>query len=508
VRRYAKEKAEMLDVIADLDLHHCLAQFASAFDGVRPAVAKGGAIEIKGAVNPFIRLSKGERAVPIDILIGEEKQAIIISGPNADGKTVALKTTGLLLAMSSAGMFIPAKATPRVCLFPGIYAVMGDEQDISMELSTFTAHVEAIKSVYEHALGGELVLIDEIGGGTEPQEASALAMGIIDAFVEKGCKVMVTTHLNLLKAYGATHSFALNAATDFDSRTMKPLYRLVYGAAGVSNALQVAQMSGMPQEIIDKSAHYLGKQEYVLNDLVRGLETETKAAQEEKRKAAAYREEMHKRLETIRAKRDEYIARAEERCREKVAALEAQIDEITKEMAKKDREALRAAREKAAALRSTVIPEKKAVHHQGEIHAGDYVRVRTIGKEGYVAQIDGQKGMAEIVIGNMRMRIKKDYVDLISRQTEHKQAPVEVNVSEIEIPEINVRGLRVDEALSEVDRFVDRAIVHGMQSVRILHGIGTGRLMRAIREHLSEAGHIKDIKKDEKNSGITIVELL
>ena len=200
-----------------------------------------------------------------------------------------------------------------------------------MELSTFTAHVEAIKSVYERALGGELVLIDEIGGGTEPQEASALAMGIIDAFVEKGCKVMVTTHLNLLKAYGASQPFALNAATDFDSRTMKPLYRLVYGAAGVSNALKVAQMSGMPQEIIDKSANYLGKQEYVLNDLVRGLETETKAAQEEKRKAAAYREEMHKRLETIRAKRDEYIARAEERCREKVAALEAQIDEITKE---------------------------------------------------------------------------------------------------------------------------------------------------------------------------------
>jgi len=474
---------------------------------VRPAVAAGGAIEIKGAVNPFIKLSKGERAVPIDIIMGEDRQAIIISGPNADGKTVALKTTGLLIAMAAAGMYIPAKATPRVCLFPGIYAVMGDEQDISMELSTFTAHVEAIKGVYEHSGGGELVLIDEIGGGTEPQEASALSMGIIDAFVEKGCKVMVTTHLNLLKAYGATRPFAINAATDFDSRTMRPLYRLVYGAAGVSNAIKVAEMSGLPREIIDKSAGYLGKQEYVLNDLIRGLEAETKAAREERRKADAYREEMRKRLETVRLRRDEYIARTEERCRAMVATLETQLDEISREMAKKDREALRGAREKASALKSRLTTrEKKAP--AGEIHAGDHVRVRTIGKEGYVAEIDGQKGMAEIVVGNMRMRIKKDYVDLVSRPAEEKRASVEVNVGEIDVPEINVRGLRVDEALSEVDRFVDRAIVHGAPSVRILHGIGTGRLMRAIREHLSDAGHIKEIKYDEKNSGVTIVELL
>ncbi len=506
VRRSAEELEGMLGVVADLDLHHCLAVFAAAFDCVRPAVAAGGAIEIRGAVNPFIRLSKGERAVPIDILVGEDKQAIIISGPNADGKTVALKTTGLLLAMATAGMYIPAKATPRVCLFPGIYAIMGDEQDISMELSTFTAHVEAIKGVYGHSRGGELVLIDEIGGGTEPQEASALSMGIIDAFVEKGCKVMVTTHLNLLKAYGATRPFAINAATDFDARTTQPLYRLVYGAAGVSNALKVAQMSGLPQEIVDKSAGYLGKQEYVLNDLIRGLEAETKAAQEERRKAAAYREEMRKRLEAVRAKRDEYIARTEERCRAMLATLETQLDEISREMARKDREALRSAREKASALRSRLMPEKKAPAR--EIGVGDYVRVRTIGKEGYVAEIDGPKGMAEIVVGNMRMRIKRDYVDLVSRPAAEKKPPVEVNVGEIDVPEINVRGLRVDEALSEVDRFVDRAIVHGTPSVRILHGIGTGRLMRAIREHLSEAGHIKDIKKDERNSGVTIVELL
>jgi DNA mismatch repair protein MutS2 len=506
VRPYAPEIKATLSLIADLDLHHSLALFASAFNCVRPRIEAGGSIEIRGAVNPFIMLSKGEKAVPIDIVIGEEKQATIISGPNADGKTVALKTTGLLLLMASTGMFIPARATPRVSLFPHIYAVMGDEQDISMELSTFTAHVEAIKNVYEHSSGGELVLIDEIGGGTEPQEASALAMGIVDAFVEKGCKIVVTTHLNLLKAYGSARPFALNVATDFDSHTMKPLYTLLYGVAGVSNALKVAETCGMPREIVEKSSSYLGKQEYVLNDLIRDLESEKKAAEAERTKAALYREEMRQRLGALKEKRDAYLFEAEERCRKLVTDLEAELDEIRKGLAAKDRESLRKAREKVSEVKRRVVPERKAV--LAEIAVGDYVRVRTIGKEGYVAVLDRQKGMAEIVIGNMRMRTGLDYVERASGRAEAKEKRVEVNVTDIAVPEINVRGLRVEDALEEVDRFVDRAIVHGTPRLKILHGIGTGRLMQAIRAHLSEAGHIKDVIKDERNSGVTIVELL
>ncbi|MGD0228942.1 MAG: Smr/MutS family protein [Syntrophorhabdales bacterium] len=506
VRRYASDLAGNVAIIADLDFHHALALFASAFGCVRPQVDSAGSIEIRGAVNPFILLSKGERAVPIDILIGEERKATIISGPNADGKTVALKTAGLLLMMASAGMFIPARETPRVPVFPRIYAVMGDEQDISMELSTFTAHVDAIRNVYDHSTGGELVLIDEIGGGTEPQEASALSMGIIDAFVEKGCRIIVTTHLNLLKAYGFTHPFAMNVATDFDNRTMKPLYTLLYGLAGVSNAIKVAEASGMPRAIVEKSVSYLGKQEYVLNDLITGLETEKKAAAEERKAARLYREEMAKRLATLKEKRDGFLKGAEERCQGKVTALEAELEEIRKEIAARDRESLRKARERVSVVKSRFAPERKA--EQGEIHVGDYVRVRTIGKEGYVAGIDGQKGMAEIVIGNMRMRIRNDYIEKVKRRPEARENRVEVNVADIAVPEINVRGLRVEEALDEIDRFVDRAIVHGTPQLKILHGIGTGRLMHAIRDHLSEAGHVKELKKDEKNSGVTIVELL
>jgi DNA mismatch repair protein MutS2 len=505
IRQYAKDIELNLSLVADLDFYHSLATLASKFNCVRPKVSGNGSIEINGAVNPFIVISKGDRAVPIDIAIGSEKKATIISGPNADGKTVALKTTGLLLLMASTGLFVPAKETPHVPIFPRVFAVMGDEQDIAMELSTFTAHIEAIKNVYEQSNGGELVLIDEIGGGTEPQEASALSMGIIDAFVEKGCTVIVTTHLNLLKAYGSTRPFAHNVATDFDSRTMKPLYRLVYGIAGVSNALKVAEKNGMPTSIIEKSYGYLGKQEYVLNDLIRGLEKDRKEAEEEKMRARLYRDEMQKRLDAIKEKRDEYLKETEERCRRKVIRLEAELDGIRKEIAKKDRESLHMARAKISQLQRRFSPEKKVV--QAELHEGDYVLVRTVGKEGYVTGIDAPKEMVDVIVGNMRMRIKKDYVQKSNVPEKKREERIGVNVTEIEVPEINVRGMRVEEALDEVDRFVDRAIVHGNSHLRIVHGIGTGRLMSAIRSHLSAANQVKDVTKDDKNSGVTIIEL-
>jgi DNA mismatch repair protein MutS2 len=505
VRQYATDIATNLSLIADLDFYHSLASFASTFNCVRPILETGGAIEIRGAMNPFIAISKGERAVPIDIVIGGEKKATIISGPNADGKTVALKTTGLLLLMASAGLFIPAKETPHLPVFPGLFAVMGDEQDISMELSTFTAHIEAIRNLYEQSRGGELILIDEIGGGTEPQEASALSMAIIDAFVEKGCRVIVTTHLNLLKAYGSTRPFALNVATDFDSRTMQPLYQLVYGIAGVSNALKVAEKSGMPASIIEKGYSYLGKQEYILNELLKGLEKERKEAEEEKRRAASYREETRKRLEAVKERRDEYLKETEDRCRKKVTELEIELDEIRKELARKDRESLRVAKEKASKVQRRFASEKKII--PVELHQGDYVRVATIGKEGQITGIDESKGIVDVAMGNMRMRVGKEQIEKVPRKTGKREEHVQVHEDEIEIPEISVRGMRVDEALEEVDRFVDRAIVHGNSQLKIVHGIGTGRLMTAIRSHLSEARHVKDVKRDEKNSGVTIIEL-
>jgi DNA mismatch repair protein MutS2 len=504
VRGYARELEGNLETILELDFHHALALFCLGYQCVRPQMVLDGSIEIKEARNPFVIMSKKEKAVAIDIIMDKEKKAMIISGPNAGGKTVALKTIGLLVAMAASGLFVPAREGPRISLFPHIFAVMGDEQDISMELSSFTAHVTAIKGLYEGSQGGELILIDEIGGGTEPQEASALAMGTIDAFVRKGCTTVVTTHLNLLKAYGYSQPFALNVATDFDTETMRPLYRLLYGMAGVSNALHVAEACEMPQEIMERSYEYLGKQEFMLNDLVKGLEAERKKLQDERAQLGRLREDTRARLALLKERRDGYLAAAQERIRNRVGEVEGELEEIRKEALKKERTSVKHARDRLHLLKGKFPKEGKT---EEPIRVGDHVRVKSVGRDGYVIGLDEEKGSAEVDLGTMRTKVQTAYLFRVPDDAKPHAQPVEVNVPQLEVAEINVRGMRVEEALREVDRFVDRAIVHGALKLRIIHGIGTGRLMEAIRHHLSETPNIERVKGDETNSGVTIVEL-
>ena len=374
-----------------------------------------------------------------------------------------------------------------------------------MELSSFTAHMYAIKDLYNHAFGNELILIDEIGGGTEPQEASALAMGIIDAFIEKGCRVIVTTHLNLIKAYGYTRPFALNVATAFDVKKMKPLYKLVYGTAGYSNAIHVAKNIDVPPAIIEKSYAYMGKQEFMLNDLITSLEQERAMAEQEREKLTKLKAEAKKRLALIKDRRDEYIRKVDERCNSRLAELEMEIEEIRKEIAKKERVSITKSRKRIEDLRGRFGGE--VLKKQGDIHVGDYVRVKTLGNKGYVVDVDEAGENYEVVIGNVRTKLKRIFIEKTIEEHEiTRKTQDEINIEKIDEAELNVMGMRVDEALAALDRFLDRAIVEGVPKVRILHGIGTGRLMQAIRDHLSGAQYIKTLHRDERNSGITIVE--
>ncbi len=505
VRGFRGELEANLAAMRELDFYHAIALFSLEFHCVRPEISEKGSMEIKGAVNPFIMLSKKDEAVAIDITMADDNQVMIISGPNAGGKTAALKTMGLLSLMAKAGLFIPATGKPVVPLFSNIFALIGDEQDISMELSSFTAHMYAIKDLYNHAFGNELILIDEIGGGTEPQEASALAMGIIDAFIEKGCRVIVTTHLNLIKAYGYTRPFALNVATAFDVKKMKPLYKLVYGTAGYSNAIHVAKNIDVPPAIIEKSYAYMGKQEFMLNDLITSLEQERAMAEQEREKLTKLKAEAKKRLALIKDRRDEYIRKVDERCNSRLAELEMEIEEIRKEIAKKERVSITKSRKRIEDLRGRFggeVPKK-----QGDIHVGDYVRVKTLGNKGYVVDVDEAGENYEVVIGNVRTKLKRIFIEKTIEEHEiTRKTQDEINIEKIDEAELNVMGMRVDEALAALDRFLDRAIVEGVPKVRILHGIGTGRLMQAIRDHLSGAQYIKTLHRDERNSGITIVE--
>ncbi|MDR2018300.1 MAG: Smr/MutS family protein [Syntrophobacterales bacterium] len=509
VRDSVGDLAINMHILRNLDFYHCLALFSLEFGCVRPEISVGGSLEIKQALNPFIVLSKRERAVPIDVIMGSDKKAMIISGPNAGGKTAALKTIGLLSVMAQAGLFIPAAGRPLVPIASHIFAVMGDEQDISMELSSFTAHMQTIKELFYRSKGDELVLIDEIGGGTEPQEASALSMSIIDGFVGKGCRVVVTTHLNLLKAYGYTKPFALNVATESDKDTMKPKYRLVYGIAGYSNAISVAKSLELPASIIEASYGYLGKQEHMLNDLVMALELGGKKIEEEQKKLARLREEAKKRLRLLKDNREKYLKKIEDQCESRMREVETEIEEIRRELEKKEKMATKTAKERLKTLKNRVDGKTPATAQATQnIQVDDYVRVRTLGTNGYVLKTD-EEGMCEIQVGNIRTKVPMGQLERVAIERKVLSGKsVQIAAQPIAEAELNLIGMRVEEAMEELDRFIDRAILQGMPRVRILHGVGTGKLMTAVKKHLHGVDYVK-LKRDEgnTNAGVTVVEL-
>jgi DNA mismatch repair protein MutS2 len=503
----ATEALELdLVVVKELDLYHSLANFCIDFNCIRPLITENGLLEIKNARNPFIALSKKTDTVPIDILMEGEKNAMIISGPNAGGKTAALKTIGLLALMAQSGFYIPATGSPMVPKFLNIFAIIGDEQDIAMELSSFTAHMNTIKDLYTLTRGGELILIDEIGGNTEPQEASALSMGVIDAFVEKGCKVVVTTHLNLLKAYGYTKPFAINVATAFNTDTMRPIYKLIYGTAGYSNAINVAKNIRVPKEIIDRSYEYLGKQEYMLNDLISALELGKNRVEEDLEELRHMKEDLKKRLSLVKEQRSIFLKKVEEKCEAKLDELERELEEVRKELVKKERASLNRGKERLKDLQEKFtrnIPKIRDV-----IHVGDYVKVRSLGSIGHVVGEDKGGKAFEVVIGNVRTTVDLNLLEKVPKpKGVSEKSSVQVHAEKVPAPEVKVIGMRVEEALKEIDKFLDRAIVQEISQVKIVHGIGTGRLMNAIREHLEDMSYIKSIKKDGTNAGVTIVEL-
>jgi len=504
----ATEALELnLNVVKEMDLYHSLANFSVDFNCIRPLITEKGLLEIKNARNPFIALSKKTDTVPIDILMEGKKNAMIISGPNAGGKTAALKTIGLLALMAQSGFYIPATGSPVVPKFLNIFAIIGDEQDIAMELSSFTAHMNTIKDLYALTRGGELILIDEIGGNTEPQEASALSMGVIDAFVDKGCKVVVTTHLNLLKAYGYTKPFAINVATAFDTDTMRPMYKLLYGTAGYSNAINVAKNIRVPNEIIDRSYEYLGKQEYMLNDLISALELGKNRVEKDLGELRRMKEDLKKRLSLVKEQRSIFLKKVEEKCEAKLDELERELEEVRKELVKKERTSLNRGKERLKGLQEKFtrnIPKKI----RDVIHVGDYVKVPSLGSIGHIVKEEKDGKAFEVVIGNVRTTVDSNLLEKVPKpKGVSEKSNIQVHAEKVPAPEIKVIGLRVEEALKEIDKFLDRAIVQEISQVKIVHGIGTGRLMNAIREHLEDMSYIKGIKKDGTNAGVTIIEL-
>ncbi len=522
------------DLLTDLDGIHARVLYMDAFESFPVRLRESRGFSLLKARHPLLLAKKPGDVVPIDLTLPPGKQVLIISGVNAGGKTVALKTLGLGVLMARAGLPLTVAPESEVYPYEEVFTEIGDEQSIADELSTFTAHIQRLKEIIGRGSRESLVLIDEIGAGTGMSEGAALALGILDVLVAREATVVATTHFEHLKGYGARNPKALNVSVAFDTENQRPLFTLRYGIPGNSNAFETARRQGLDREVLEAAEKYRTLQDQLLTDLMGELETL-------KRKTDLEREAIADARREIARLRDQYLRLTEEIDRKKEEILKAWQVKWGRQ-ARKHKEAFRQLMEKAqtavkreegafhatysslagelnrlmkppaAPLMAERVQEEAASDYQAAV--GDEVFVATVGKRGRVAAVNPRQKTADVVVKGLRLQVpvsklRRDKTP--PRKTPSPSAPfVGVEVSGQAATELNVVGYRVQDALPEVDKFIDTARVHNLKEVTIIHGVGSGRLKKAIREFLAGQEGIETFSDGELRRGghgVTVVQL-
>jgi DNA mismatch repair protein MutS2 len=530
VRERREELLHDLALQARVDAIYAKARLSIYVNGVPPALNTEGRVRITAARHPLLikaqQEGKGDEVVPIDLNLDRSQRILVISGANTGGKTVALKTLGLLTLMAQAGLHIPAAPDSEVNLFQAIFASIGDEQNLQEHLSTFSSFVLWLNRVLDRIDDTSLLLIDEIGVGTEYSQGAALAMGLLDYIRQRGGYAVVTSHFNPLKAYAYRHDEVANVAVEFDEETLKPTYRLLYGRPGTSQTLLIAQRLGLKKEVLNGARGYQDEVHGHLEELMgelerlhRDLEGERAEVIRTKAEALQHRERLHRAADEIKKRKTRIIERTEEEGKRIISSLEARLKEVLKK-AEEGREQASALKGDAKRIKADFMghfPKEKRRGGDGEIHRGDQVEVITLGKEGVVVGLSHDPVRAEVSIGGIRIKAPLEELRFVSRgsETGHNQEKVALHCT-LESSdgavhrELNVIGLRVDEALPKVDKFLDDALVREYDRVHIIHGVGSGKLREAIQGHLKGHRWVKGFRGAELNEGgsaITIVEL-
>ncbi len=535
----AENIARTVEVLGYLDFTFARARYAEELNAVQPELLgftprpnghPGSTIDLKGARHPLL---KG-RIVPIDVEFGDDTWALVVTGPNTGGKTVSLKTVGLLTLMAQSGLQLPADSA-RLSVFEGIFADIGDEQSIEQSLSTFSAHMTNIISILRECNNRSLVILDELGAGTDPAEGSALARAILTYLVQRGVTCMVSTHHPELKVYSVETHGVRNASVEFDLETLAPTYRLIIGVPGRSNALQIARRLGLPEDIINAAREMVATEDLAADDLLDEIQrtrVEIREAHEEieqlREELAAKREELTARLDKIEDERRDILAAARRNA-------EGELDEFRKELKRLRREmqsakmpletvhALQAAVDKLSEWTQEPLDDD-AIDMPEDIDwipkLGDTVWLETLNSEGVITELDDKE--AQVQVGNLRVRAK--YRDMRKRTRSEKRAterergrkrsyaPSSDPRPKAESPglELDLRGDRVETALEKLDRYVDAAYTAGLPFGRIIHGKGTGRLRTAVRDYLSShplIAKIEEGRPNEGGNGVTIIHL-
>jgi len=521
-----------LFALAELDLIYAKATYAAETGGSMPALKKGGAVELHDARHPLLIKARGKAsAVPLDIKLGGDYSTLVITGPNTGGKTVVLKTVGLLVLMAQAGMLIPASPDSAVSVFENVFSDIGDEQSVEQSLSTFSSHISQIVKILGGANRESLVMLDEMGAGTDPVEGSALGVAILEELHRRGCRVVVTTHHGALKVFAANTPGVMNASVEFDPETLMPTYRLLVGRPGRSNALLVAERLGMPKTVIAAAERAKGGHEVKLDGLIEKLERESAVARDDRTKAAqelVRAKEERARLQELLRQADEERREAVRRAKEKAASVITSLKLKMRELEELGRKAApdRAEVKKKAAevqaleaeLKSDVAsPALAEPVDLSKLAVGDNVRVHRYKKVGRVLSIKKEKGQVVVQVDAMRLTLSASDIEPAQApgpKAAFKAPQVTLSRDEEEDSsagvEINIIGLRVDEAMERVERFLDQSLLGGFSHVRIIHGRGTGALRSAVRELLEGHRGVKSHRHaafEEGGDAVTVVEL-
>ncbi|SHJ11967.1 endonuclease MutS2 [Lutispora thermophila] len=520
-----------VEILATLDFIFAKAKFSLAYRCSEPVINTEGRINIKKARHPLIDPSV---VVPIDIRVGDDFNTLVITGPNTGGKTVTLKTTGLLSLMAQSGLHIPAGDYSEISVFDHIYADIGDEQSIEQSLSTFSSHMKNIVSILQSISENSLVLLDELGAGTDPTEGAALAMAILELLHEKDVRTVATTHYSELKIYALTTPGVCNASVEFDIETLQPTYKLSIGVPGKSNAFEISKKLGLDDSIIEKAKEFITKDKIKFEDVISSLEESRKKADEERYAAQRLRneiertkEEADRRLEKILAQKNKIIEEANktakdiiERQREEINNLIKQLKEaIEKESEdkakalEKARQDLRAIEEKTEKSLGLGVPRTN-IKPPEKLKLGDTVKILTLNQKGEVITIPDEDGNLVVQAGIMKINVNIKDLQLM------KDEKVEIltqryskigRIKAAQVPhQIDLRGKTLDETLMEIDKYLDDVYLAGIPSVTIIHGKGTGVLRTGIKEFLKNHAHVKSFRTggyNEGGLGATIVEI-
>ena len=522
-----------LKIMVELDFIFARALLAKSQNASEPVFNRDGIIDIKKARHPLI---EKHQVVPIDVRLGESFDLLVVTGPNTGGKTVSLKTVGLLTLMGQSGLHIPAFDNSRLSVFKEVYADIGDEQSIEQSLSTFSSHMTNVVRFIEKADKDSLVLFDELGAGTDPTEGAALAIAILSSLHERGVRVMATTHYSELKVYALSTPGVENASCEFDVETLRPTYRLLIGIPGKSNAFAISGKLGLPEHIIDRAKEQISQEDESFEDVLTSLEQSRITIETEREEIASYKEEikalkaqLEEKQDKLEQRKERILAQANEEAHRVLREAKEYADQTMKVFNKAGKETLstKELEQRRSELRKKMDsagkkvalktpPKKTSTLRPQDLSLGDSIKVLSMNVKGTVSSKPDAKGMLFVQMGILRSKVHISDLQLLDEPvitgpalSKTGAGKIKMNKSASVSTEINLLGKTVDEAVAELDKYLDDAYLAHLNSVRVVHGKGTGALRKGIHNYLKRLKYVKDYhlaEFGEGDAGVTIVE--